>query len=264
MQRAAAITIARWAWEHVPLYRGLYAEVPAVRKWADFRRLPVLTTARLRATPLCEQVDTLDDVLRSQTAYGLQSVVTPRTLVLDAGDTDAAFDQTRAAFALLGVRKGRRVAFVTPPHQRYFAAEIADQLGYFGVEVHLVIALEPVVVVRTLAAIAPDVVVSFGVPSTRTSGWITARRPAPHLPAAGCRLPPADLYIVPEAGIVAVRPEGEPTYRVLTHFCLVEAARDGRLLLTALRRYHQPLIRYELPDRGRLERGRLWLEEVAP
>jgi hypothetical protein len=69
---------------------------------------------------------------------------------------------------------------------------------------------------------------------------------------------------VPEAGIVAVRLVGEQSYRVLTRFCLLETAPRGRLLLTALRRYHQPLIRYELPDTGRLERGRLWLEEVAP
>lgn len=264
MQRAAAIAISQWAREHVPLYRALYAEAPAVRAWADFRRLPVLTTARLRATPLCEQVDTLDDVLRSQTAYALQSVVTPRTLVLDAGDTDAAFDQTRAAFALVGVRKGVRVALVVPPHQRYFAAEIADQLGYFGVETHLVIALEPPVVARTLAALAPDRTVSFGVQPTGAYGWVTVRQPGQSPPTPDSELRPPDLYIVPEAGIAAVRPEGEPAYRVLNRFCLFEAAPGGGLLLTALRRYHQPLIRYELPDRGRPARGRLWLKEVTP
>jgi hypothetical protein len=257
VQRAAAIKVARWAREHVPLYRDLYAEAaPQLQTWADFRRLPVLTTARLRATPLCEQVDTLDDVLRSQTAYALQSVVTPRTLVLDADDADAAFDQVRTAFALAGVRRGMRVALVAPPHQRYLAAEIADQLGYFRVEAHLVIAYGSRVPGRTLDALAPGRTVSFGVePPGDSTGWVTVRQPT----GVG-----ADLYIVPEAGIAAVRPDGEPAYRVLTRYCLLEAVPGGRLLLTALRRYHQPLIRYELPDRGRLERARLRLEEVLP
>ena len=255
MQRAAAIALARWARERVPLYRELYADAPPVETWADFRRLPVLTAARLRATPLCEQVDALDDVLRSQTAYALRSVVTPRTLVLDADDADAAFDQVRTAFALAGVGKGVRVALVAPPDQRYLAAEIADQLGFFRVEAHLVIARAPAALGRPLAALAPGRTVSFGVaPPAASTGWITVRQPS----GGG-----ADLYIVPEAGIAAVRPDGAPAYRVLTRYCLLEAAPGGRLLLTALRRYHQPLIRYELPDRGRLTRGRLWLEEVA-
>jgi hypothetical protein len=250
------LALVRWARERVPLYRALYAGAPPVNTWADFRRLPVLTTARLRATPLCEQVDTLDDVLRSQTAYTLQSVVTPRTLVLDADDADAAFEQTRTAFARIGVRKGVRVALVAAPWQRYLAAEIADQLGYYRVEAHLVVAHEPGIVARTLAALAPDRTVSLGVPPPAgVSDWVTVRRPD----GEG-----TDLYVVPEAGIAAVRAAGEPTYRVLRRYCLFETAADGRLLLTALRRYHQPLIRYELSDRGRLVRGRLWLDEVAP
>jgi hypothetical protein len=256
VQRAAAIRLARWARERVPLYRELYAGVPPVQTWADFRRLPVLTTAHLRATPLCEQVDTLDDVLRSQTAYALQSVITPRTLVLDADDADASFDQVRTGFMLAGVRRGMRVALVAPPHQRFIAAEIADQLGYFRVEAHLAIAREPRTLARTLAALGPARTVSFGVgPPSDSTGWVTVRQPS----AGG-----ADLYIVPEVGIAAVRPDGEPAYHVLTRYCLLEAAPAGRLVLTALRRYHQPLIRFELSDRGRLERGRLWLEEVAP
>jgi hypothetical protein len=256
VQRRAALVLARWAREKVSLYRDLYVDAPPVETWADFQRLPVLTTARLRATPLAAQVDTLDDVLRSATAYVLQSVVTPRTLVLDDDDAGAAFDQTRAGFALAGIRRGARVMLVTPPWQRYLAAEIADQLGYFGVEAHLVIVHTPETLARTLAALAPVTTVTFGVPlPPGAGGWITVRNPE----STG-----TDLYIVPEAGIAAVRPAGEAAYRVLTRYCLLEAHAGGRLLLTALRRYHQPLIRYELPDRGRMERGRLWLTEVAP
>lgn len=256
MRRAATSTLVEYAREHVPLYRELYAGAPPVQSRADFRGLPLLTIARLRATPLAEQVDTLDDVLRSQTAYALQSVVTPRTLVLDAGDADAAFDQTRAAFATIGVRKGVRLALVAQPHQRYLAAEIADQLGYFGIEAHLAIAHDPAVLAQTLAALAPDRVVSFGVPPPAgPSDWVTVREPS---------APTTDLYVVPEAGFVAVRRVGERSYRVLRRYCLLETAPGGGLLLTALRRYHQPLIRYLLPDRGRLERGRLVLDEVAP
>ena len=256
MQRRAALALARWAQERVPLYRELYADAGPVATWADFRRLPLLTTARLRATPLAEQVDALDDVLRSATAYTLQSAITPRTLVLDDDDAGAAFDQTRAGFALAGIRRGARVVLVAPPGQRYIAAEIADQLGYFGVEAHLAIAHTPETLARTLAAVAPARAVSFGVPPPPgEEGWITVRTPE----STG-----TDLYIVPEAGIVAVRPAGEAAYRVLTRSCLLETLPNGRLLLTALRRYHQPLIRYELPDRGRMERGRVRLTEVAP
>jgi phenylacetate-coenzyme A ligase PaaK-like adenylate-forming protein len=252
----AALALVRWARERVPLYRELYADVPAVESWAELQRLPVLTAARLRATPLVEQVDALEDVLRSQTAYVLQSALTPRTLVLDADDTDAAFDQTRAGFALAGCRAGMRVALVAHPQQRYVAAEIADQLGYFRVTADLVIAIDEATVGRAIEALAPQRVVFFGV---TVSGdgveSVTVRQPG----GDG-----ADLYIVPEAGIVAVRPSGEPAYRVLRRYCLLEQEGDGELLLTALLRYHQPLIRYQLSDRGRLVRGRLWLEEVAP
>jgi hypothetical protein len=240
----------------VPLYRELYVGSPPVERWADFQRLPVLTTARLRATPLAEQVDALDDVLRSQTAYVLQSAVTPRTLVLDDDDTNAAFDQTRAGFALAGWRAGMRVALVAHPQQRYLAAEIADQLGYFRITADLVFAIDEAAVARAIEALSPERIVYFGVTTTdHSAATVTVRRPA----GDG-----TDLYVVPEAGIVAVRPCGEPAYRVLRRYCLLEQDSDGGLLLTALLRYHQPLIRYRLPDRGRLVRGRLRLEEVAP
>jgi len=256
VQRAAAIKLARWARERVPLYRALYGDAPPLERWADFRRLPLLTTARLRATPLCEQVDSLDDVLRSQTAYALQSLVAPRTVVLDDDDAGAVFDQTRAAFKLAGVRPGMRVVLLTSPRQRYLVAEITDQLGYFGIEAHLIVAFQTEIVQRTLAAIAPRWTFAFDMPMPEeTRGLVTVRQPE----RGG-----ADFYAVPEAGIVAVRPAGETAYRVLTRFCLLERAPGGRLLLTALRRYHQPLIRYELPDRGRVERSRLWLDEVVP
>ncbi|MGE0541443.1 MAG: hypothetical protein AB7R89_14815 [Dehalococcoidia bacterium] len=253
--RDAALALVQWARERVPLYRELYAGVPAVESWAAFQQLPVLTTARLRATPLVEQVDALDDVLRSQTAYVLQSTVTPRTLVLDADDTDAAFDQTRAAFARAGCRAGMRVTLVAHPRQRYIAAEITDQLGFFRVDANLVIAIDDAAVTRAIEALAPRQVVCFGVAAI-SGGMeiVTVRQPSSDH---------TDLYIVPEAGIVAVRPAGEPAYRVLRQHCLLEQGSDGELLLTSLLRYHQPLIRYQLPDRGRLVRGRLWLEEVA-
>lgn len=255
-QRRSAIVLTRWARDRIPLYRDLYADRPPVETWADFRRLPVLTTARLRATPLAEQVDALDDVLRSQSAYALQSIVTPRTLVLDADDTDAAFDQTRAAFALAGCRPGTRIALVAHPRQRYVAAELADQLGYFRIEAHLLIALDRAAVARSLTALAPDRAVWLDVPpDCAAPSPITVRQPD------GAA---ADLYLVPEAGIVAVRPPGDPRYRVLRRYALLEALPDRSLLLTALLRYHQPLIRYLLPDRGTIERGRLRLEEVAP
>lgn len=255
-QHAAAIALARWARERIPLYRDLYADAPPVETWQDFQRLPVLTSARLRTTPLAEQVDTLDDVLRSQTAYALQSVVTPRALVLDSDDTDVAFDQTRAAFALAGCRRGTRVALVTHPRQRYIAAEIADQLGYFRIEAHLVIALDSASTARTLKALAPQRTVFFDAsPCTTVPDPISIRRP--HSDGT-------DLYLVPEAGIVAVRPQGEAAYRLLNPHCLLENAPGGSLLLTALLRYHQPLIRYQLPDKGHMKNRRLVLEEVAP
>lgn len=252
----AALALVRWARERVPLYRELYADLPPVESQADFERLPVLTSARRRTTPLAEQVDALEDVLRSQTAYVLQSAVPPRTLVLDADDTDAAFDQTRAGFALAGCRAGMRVALVAQPQQRYVAAEIADQLGYFRVTADLVISIDGATVARTIEALAPQRIVFFGVEATGGgTESVTVRQPG----GDG-----TDLYIVPEAGIVAVRPDGERAYRVLRRYCLLEQGNEGRLLLTSLLRYHQPLIRYQLPDRGRLVRGQLWLEEVAP
>jgi hypothetical protein len=211
----AALALVRWARERVPLYQELYAGLPTVETQADFRRLPVLTTARLRATPLVEQVDALEDVLRSQTAYVLHSAVTPRTLVLDADDTDAAFDQTRAAFALAGCRAGMRVALVAHPQQRYVAAEFADQLGYFRVTADLVIAIDSATVARAIEALAPERVVYFGV---ETSGGgsesVTVRQQGGDS---------ADLYIVPEAGIVAVRPSGERAYHLLRRYCLSQA-----------------------------------------
>jgi hypothetical protein len=177
-------------------------------------------------------------------------------MVLDADDTDAAFDQTRLGFALAGCRAGTRVALVAHPQQRYVAAEIADQLGYFRVNADLVIAIDEATVERAIDAIAPQRTVFFAVtPSGDGMQSVTMRRPGGGSP---------DLYIVPEAGIVAVRPGGERAYRVLRRYCLLEEGVDGELLLSLLLRYHQPLIRYQLPDRGRLVRGRLWLEEVAP
>jgi phenylacetate-coenzyme A ligase PaaK-like adenylate-forming protein len=252
----AALALVRWARERVPLYRELYDGVSEVESWTAFQRLPVLTTARLRATPLAEQVDALEDVLRSQSAYVLRSAVTPHTMVLDNDDTNVTFDQTRSGFVLVGCRAGMRVALVAHPQQRYVAAEIADQLGYFRITADLVIAIDAATAERAIEALAPQRVVFFGI-SASDGGVesVTVRQPG----GDG-----ADLYIVPEAGIVAVRPGGERAYRVLRQYCLLEQGGDGELLLTSLLRYHQPLIRYQLPDRGRLVRGRLWLEEVAP
>jgi hypothetical protein len=89
--------------------------------------------------------------------------------------------------------------------------------------------------------------------------WITVRELAS---------PGPDLYLVPEAGVVAVRPTGATAYTVLRRFFALESGRGGELLLTALRRYHRPLVRYLLPDRGRVTRSRtadlLDLREVAP
>lgn len=256
MRRTAAIAVAAWAQEHVPLYRELYAGVPPIRTWDDLRRLPVLTAARLRATPLAQQVDTLDDTLRSFTPYLLHSVVTPAAILADAGDTDAAFEQCRDAFRLAGVGPRSRVALLAAPAQRYVAAELAERLGYFGVRAHVLVQHDdggPAALVR---ALAPDYVVSVGAaPPSTIAPEITVRDPTGSGP---------DLYLVPEAGLVAVRPAGERAYVPLTHHHLIEAHSGGRLLLTALRRFHQPLVRYELADRGRVVRGRLWLDEVAP
>jgi hypothetical protein len=255
MPRRSAIALVRWAREQVPLYRDLYRDVPPVETWRDFRRLPVLTAARLSATPLAEQVDTPDDTFRTFTPYQLRAHLTPAAIPCDRDDTDAAFYETHDAFRWLGVRRGARVVVLTAPEQRYFAAELAERLGYFGVQAHLLVQLDNATLVRQVAALAPDHIVGVataGTPPVHPS--ITVRAPASAV---------ADLYIVPEAGIVAVRPRGEKGYILLRRHALVEASHEGRLLLTTLRRYHRPLIRYELPDRGRLSRGRLLLDEVA-
>jgi hypothetical protein len=147
-----------------------------------------------------------------------------------------------------------RVALVAHPQQRYVAAEIADQLGYFRITADFVIAIDGATIERTIEALASQRVICFGVGAGGVES-VTVRQPGRD---------GTDLYIVPEAGIVAVRRCGEPAYRVLRRYCLLEQGDDGVLLLTTLLRYHQPLIRYQLPDRGRLVRGRLWLEEVAP
>lgn len=256
MRRGGAILMANWAREAVPLYRELYAGRPAVASWRDFRGLPALTAARLRATPLAGQVDTVDDVFRAFTPFELQSATVARPLVADRDDTDAAFEECRDAFALAGVRRGTRVVLLTAPGRRYVAAELAERLGYFGVQAHVLIHLDDGALARQAAALAPEVVVGVG---TGGAGGVrpnvTMRNPA----GAG-----ADLYVVPEAGIVAVRPRGEAGYVPLIRHYLIEAGRGGRLLLTALRRFHQPLIRFELPDRGRIAYGRLWLDEVVP
>lgn len=244
-----------WARQHVPLYRDLYHDIPAVATWHDFRRLPVLTATRLLLTPLAEQVDDLNDTLRTFTPYQLRSRLVPAASVYDLGDTNQAFFEARDALRLVGVRRGARVVVLTAPHQRYVAAELAERLGYFGVQAHVLVHLDDGALVRQVAALAPDHIVGMGTagsPPIRPS--ITVR--APHSPTA-------DLYLVPEAGIVAVRPRGNSAYTPLTRYYLLEQGRGGRLLLTALARYHRPLIRLELPERGRLVGRRLWLEEVA-
>ncbi len=256
MRRAAAIVMANWAREAVPLYRELYAGLPAAATWRDFRRLPVLTAARLRAASLEQQVDTVDDVFRAFTPLERESVAAARPVVTDRDDTDAAFEECRDAFALAGIRRGARVTLLAAPERRYVAAEIADRLGYFGVQAHVLIEIEPDGLARQAAALASDFVVGVGARGTDAV--------RPHMSLRAPAGPGADLYVVPEAGFVAVRPWGEPSYVPLTRHYLIEAGRGGRLLLTALRRFHQPLIRFELPDRGRVARGRLWLDEVAP
>jgi hypothetical protein len=256
MRRQTAIDMARWAAGHVPLYRELYGGVPAIESWRDFRRLPVLTPARLRATPFAEQVDDPRDTLRTFTPYQLQSKLTPCAMVSDAADTDTAFLECRDAFARAGVRRAARLVVLSAPHQRYFAAELAERLGYFAIQTHVLVHRDDGALVRLVAALAPDHILGAGTDGAApVRPNITVRDPSSLGP---------DLYVVPEAGIVAVRPKGEESYRPLTRYYLFEAERDGRLLLTALVRYHQPLVRYELPDRGHLAGGRLWLDEVAP
>ncbi|MFN8559561.1 MAG: hypothetical protein U0531_20220 [Dehalococcoidia bacterium] len=248
--------VAEWARRAVPLYRDLYAAAPAVLDVAAFRRLPPLTAARLRATPLIDQIDDPNDTLRTFTPYLLQTAESGAPLLMDADDADAHFEQTRDALALAGVRRGATLLVLTPPEQRYVAAELSDLLGYFGIRVHVLVRRPGAALVRSAAALAPDGILGLGrdlPPALRPS--LTVRDPGGTA---------ADLYLVPPAGIVAVRRAGEPSYRVLTKHVLIEARPGGALLLTALRRFHQPLVRLLLPDRGRVVRGRLWLDEVAP
>jgi hypothetical protein len=256
MRRQSAIEIVRWARERVPLYRDLYRAAPPVESWRDFRGLPVLTAARLAATPLAEQIDTPDDTLRTFTPYQLRAHLAPPAIPADAGDADMAFYEARDAFRRLGVRRGARVVVLATPLQRYFAAELAERLGYFGVQAHLLLHLDDSGLVRQTAALAPDHIVGVG-----TSGTPPVH---PNITVRAPDSTAADLYAVPEAGIVAVRPRGQQGYVPLRRHVLLESSRDGRLLLTTINRYHHPLIRYELPDRGRLVSGKLVLEEVAP
>jgi hypothetical protein len=144
---------------------------------------------------------------------------------------------------------------VSSPQQRYFAAELAERLGFFGVQAHVVVHHGADETARLVAALAPDQVIAAGTDARGMAPVVTIRKPADQ---------GTDVYVVPEAGLVAVRPAGEPSYRLLRRYYLLEGEADGRLLLTALLRYHQPLIRFQLPDRGRIVRGRLSLDEVAP
>lgn len=256
MPRSSAVAVASYARAHVPLYRTLYAGQPEPLDAAAFRRLPPLTPERLRATPLAHQVDSLDDTQRSVTPFWLGTRRSPAALVTDQEDTDSFYDEAKDAFRLLGVRRGACLALLTPPAQRYFAAELSDRLGYAGIRAHLVIDHGRPTTEAAVEALRPDIVVACG-PAAAASVRpdVTLRDPAHD---------GADIYLVPEAGIVAVRRAAGEPYRVLAAYIAVEADRDGRLLVTALLRHHQPVIRYLTPDRGRVQRGRLWLEEVAP
>ncbi len=266
MHRQAAVAVARWAQERVPLYRELYHGLPSVQTWTEFRRLPPLTAARLRAASLLEQIDTPDDTLRTFTSYRLHSLPVPAAFVADRDDTDAMYEAWQEALALAGVRPGMTLVMLTTPEQRYLAAEVAEMAGFYRVRTHVLIGYDDA---ADLVALAPDAVLALGrrlssiSPSARPTGRpslrITVREPGGLGP---------DLYLVPEAGVVAVRPVGATVYTVLRRFFALESTRGGELLLTALRRYHQPLVRYELPDRGRVTRARrsdlLELWEVVP
>lgn len=275
MHRQAAIAVARWAREQVSLYRERYAGLPPAQTWAEFRRLPPLTAAHLRATPLLQQIDTPDDTLRTFTPYRLRSLPVPAATVADRDDTDAMYEAWQEALALAGVRPEVTLVILSPPEQRYLAAEVAEIAGFYRVRAHVLIAHDDVD--ADLATLAPDAVLALGrcltsrssyslAPPLRRQGdgssrvpfWITVRELAS---------PGPDLYLVPEAGVVAVRPTGATAYTVLRRFFALESGRGGELLLTALRRYHQPLVRYLLPDRGRVTCSRtadlLDLQEVA-
>lgn len=250
--RAAARLVA-WARAHVPLYRDLYADAPVVDGWRGFRQLPVLTAARLRDTPLLEQVDNLNDSFRTFSPYQPAGYLPATMIVADRADTGIAFDACLAAFRLAGVQRGTRLVLLTAPEQRYVAAELAERLGYDDVYAHVVVALEPGGVERALAALAPEQIATVGI--TEPAGI------RPQITTRNHCSPASDLYLTPEAGIIAVRPRGAAGYRVVSPYFMIEAERDGRLLLTALHRYHQPLIRFELAERGRIRDGRLWPEE---
>lgn len=263
MLRRAAIDVARWAQEQVPLYRELYLGLPPVRTWAEFRRLPSLTAARLRATPLLHQIDTPDDTLRTFTPYRLHSLPVSAAVLVDRDDTDALYEAWQEALTLAGVCPGMTLVILSSPEQRYLAAELAEMAGFFRVRTHVLIAWGGPADVSPLA---PDALLTLARRPPEGDGCaarvllrITVRDPA----GAG-----PDLYIVPEAGVVAVRPAGARAYTVLRRFFALESGRNGGLLLTALRRYSQPLVRYELPDRGRVTYARhadlLDLWEVAP
>lgn len=244
-----ALLVARWAAEHVPLYQELYGgRVPAAIE--DFRALPPVTAERLAVEPFVRRVDSVEDTLRTLTPYRLATAVTPAAIALDAADTDAAFEECRDAFALLGIEQGKSVAFICAPEQRYVGAEACERLGFFGVQAHVVIGAPPAL----LQALAADYVVNVGLWHGHDDGpCVTVREPCGQGP---------DLYVVPQAGFVAVRAAGERSYALLGDHYLMEEV-DGALLLTALYRFHQPLVRLLLPDRGSISAGRLWLEDVA-
>lgn len=253
--RAALLRdVVRYARAHVAMYRDLWGDAPEPLGVSGLRALPVLTSERRAATPIIEQIDTPSDTLRSWTPFRLQTVRSPVANLTDSADADAVYDQVRAAFA--GVA-GRRdpLAIVSPPEQRYVAAELAEVLGYHGRDVVVVVRLDDGCVARALAALGPRLVVDLG---GQTRPWpgtaVTVRCADGDGP---------DLYLTPEAGIVAVRAAGETVYRVLTRWVHLESTDAGDLLVTHLWRYHQPLVRYLLRDRGRVAGGRLWLTDIA-
>ncbi len=256
MPRRPALQVAQYAREHVPLYRARWWYVPYPLTSATFRTAPLLTSERLRATPLAEQVDSLRDTQRSVTPYRLATRATPAALVTDAEDTDSFYDEAKDAFRLLGVQRGAVLALVSPPEQRYFAAELSDRLGYAGIRAHLVIDRSATSSSDALTALRPDLVVAAG-PASAVSVTpdITIRDPARE---------GADIYLAPEVGMIAVRRAAGEPYRLLPGYVHIETNPDGRLIVTSLLRHHQPVIRYLTGDRGRLVRGRLWLSEVAP
>jgi hypothetical protein len=250
-----AFALVAWARERVVLYRAMYAGLPPVTSAGTFRALPLLSPERLRAVPLAHQVDTLDDTQRTFTPFLPATILPARPIVADRDDTDDLYDEARAAAVLAGVRPGETLVLVAAPEQRYFAAELAERLGYYGVAAHVVVAAGATTVTRLLDRLAPAHLLTVGRTPDLDRPVITVREPA---------APGPDLYVVPEVGIVAVRPPGGAAHVLLRDRYHVESAPGGRLILTALRRFHQPLIRYLLPDRGRVAGSLLRLEEVMP